>query len=486
MHGVIIRIYFSHDPHVFPGIGSSDLLPGEIMIKTFRMRLTLIFTVSMVAFLLLAALAAYLEYKQRLYETVDWYLLRSARSMAEGKLDAKNLESGQQIFTRVGTDYHQITRINGTTVIGSINSASQRWPVSMEKLQKALDGRPVYDTVDSKGDKFRVLYFPAGKDEVLRIGASLEDVNRHLESLTRFIVVFPVFIIGVSFVMGWLLAGVAVAPAIKLRKRAEEIIHSRKAEKIDIGSKGREIDAIVGIFNDMLEDIHSSLEAHKRFTSDVAHEIRSPLTSLIGNTEVTLRKRRTAEEYEELLRNNLADMVRLSRITDNILFLTKVDNNILELRKQRFDLNQFLRSIVDRFRFKAERSVISISEHFGEQPIALFGDMNLLEQAFSNLIDNAIKYTQRGGIVTIRSTGDASEIRVTISDNGVGIPEDEIPHIFDRFYRGEKEHVRAVGTGLGLSITQWIITANNGKIYVKSKVGAGSDFLVVFPAVEQR
>jgi len=456
------------------------------MIRTFRMRLTLISTICLAAVFCLAAFAAYSEYKQRLYETVDWSLIRSAKAATERKVDANNLERSQEIFTRFGTDYHQIVRHDGTTVVGSISSVSQEWPVSMEKLQKALDGRPVYDIVSSKGEKFRVLYFPAGKDEVLRIGASLEDVKRHLESLNRLLIVLPFFLVGISFVISWLLAGIAIAPAIKLRKRAEEIIRSRMMEKIDIGSKGKEIDAIVGIFNNMLEDIHSSLEAHKRFTSDVAHEIRSPLTSLIGNTEVTLRKKRTVEEYEELLRNNLADMVRLSRITDNILFLTKVDNHILELRKQRFDLNQFLRNIVDRFRFKAERSVITLSEQYGEQPIELFGDMNLLEQAFSNLIDNAIKYTPRSGMVTIGSTRDETTIRVTVSDTGIGIPEDEIPHIFDRFYRGEKEHVRAVGTGLGLSITQWIINANSGKIYVKSKVGVGSDFIVAFPTGEQR
>jgi heavy metal sensor kinase len=456
------------------------------MIRTFRMRLTLIFTICFVVLFLLATFAAYPEFKHRLYETVDWSLMRSAKSAAESKIDANQLGKDQEVFTRFGNDYHQIVRRNGTTVVGSISSVLQKWPVSMEKLQMAIDGKPVYDTVDAKGEMFRILYYPSGKNEVLRIGASFEDIQRYLEGFKRLIKVFPIFLIGLSFVISWLLAGIAVAPAIKLRKRAEEIIQSRTAEKLDIGVKGKEIDAIVGIFNNMLEDIHSSLEAHKRFTSDVAHEIRSPLTSLIGNTEVTLRKKRTTEEYEELLRNNLADMVRLSRITDNILFLTKVDNNILELRKQRFDLNHFLTNIVDRFRFKAERSVITLSEQYGEQPIELFGDMNLLEQAFSNLIDNAIKYTSRGGMVTIGSTMDESVIRVTISDTGVGIPEDEIPHIFDRFYRGEKEQVKSVGTGLGLSITQWIINANSGKIHVKSKVGAGSDFMVIFPAAEQR
>ncbi|HMK56560.1 MAG TPA: ATP-binding protein [Dissulfurispiraceae bacterium] len=456
------------------------------MINTFRMRLTLLFTVCFAAIFFLAAFGAYSEYRNSLYETADWSLMRLAKDASEGKLDADHLERGQEIIKKVEADYHQIARHNGTAVVGSISSVSQRWPVNMDKLQKALSGKPVYDTVDSKGEKVRVIYFPAGKDEVLRMGASLEDIRQHLESLNRLIVVFPAMLLVLSFIMGWLFATRSVAPIVKLRKRAEEIIRSRTAEKIDIGRKGKEIDSIVGIFNSMIEDIHSSLEAHKRFTSDVAHEIRSPLTSLIGNTEVTLRRKRTAEEYEELLRNNLTDLVRLSRITDNILFLTKVDNHILELRKQKFDLNEFMRNIVDRFRFKAERGIITLVERYEERQLELFGDMNLLEQAFSNLIDNGIKYTSRGGSVTIGSSMDDSTVRVTISDSGVGIPEEEIPHIFDRFYRGEKENVRAVGTGLGLSITQWIIKANNGRIYVKSKVGEGSEFTVVFPVADLR
>ena len=119
----------------------SELLRGEIMIRTFRMRLTLIYTVCFVVIFFLVAFAAYTEYKQRLYETVDWSLIRLARSMTESKVDANHLERGQEIITRFGTDYHQTVRRDGTTVVGSISSVSQRWPVSMEKLQKALDGR---------------------------------------------------------------------------------------------------------------------------------------------------------------------------------------------------------------------------------------------------------------------------------------------------------------------------------------------------------
>ncbi len=457
-----------------------------MIIKTYRMRLALIFTVFSTLLFFLFAFALYHQYKQHLRQTADWWLMRAAKSTVEGKAVESLLEGGQELFMREGENYTYISRQGNRIVAGSISSASQRWPVDMDKLEKAFDGNPMYDTVLQKGEKFRVLYYPVSSREVLRTVASLDDIERNLSGLRRMAVFFPAFIIGILFIGSWVLAGAAVAPVSRLTKRAEEIIRDKAAEKIEPGTKGKEIVGLASVLNSMIENIRASGEAHKRFTSDVAHEIRSPLTSLIGNTEVALRKRRSPEDYEELLRNNLADMVRLSRITDNILFLSKADNQILDLRKQRFDLNLFLRNVVDHLRFKAERGAITLNEKYWEHPIELFGDMNLLEQAFSNLIDNAIKYTPRGGSVTVRTEKDDPEIKVTISDNGTGIPEDEIPHIFDRFYRGEKEHERSVGTGLGLAITQWIISANNGKIYVKSKVGAGSDFTVAFQPEEPR
>ena len=452
-----------------------------MIIKTYRMRLTLVLSSCFSLLFLFSLLVVYREYKLKLYETVDLALIRSAKATAESKVDANHLNRDQEIITRFGDDFHQIAPRNGTAVVGSLSSMTQKWPVSMEKLQGALSGKPGYDTVNNKGEKFRVLYYPVGKSQVLRTGATLDDIVKQLAEIRRLAVFLPAFIIGISFMGSWLLAGYAVAPAVKLRRRAEEIMRNKTAEKIDIGSKGKEIDGLVLVINTMIENIHTSVDAHMRFTSDVAHEIRSPLTSLIGNTEVTLRKKRSPEEYEELLRLNLADMMRLSRITDNILFLSRADNQIIELRKQRFDLKQFLVNIVERFAFKAGQNGIVLTEQYDKHRVELYGDMNLLEQAFSNLIENALKYTVGGGKVTVRATRDETEIRVAINDTGVGIPEEDLQHIFDRFYRVETEHARPTGTGLGLSITQWIIAANNGKIYVKSKVGEGSEFTVVFP-----
>jgi len=196
---------------------------------------------------------------------------------------------------------------------------------------------------------------------------------------------------------------------------------------------------------------------------------------------VALRKKRTPEEYEDILRNNLSDIMRISKITDNLLFLTKADNNIFELRRQWFDVKHFMETVVENFRYKVLSADLSITEDYQEN-LELNGDMDLLEHAFSNIIDNAVKYTPPGGKITVIARKEDANIIITISDTGIGISEDDIPHIFDRFYRVDKESSRKLGgTGLGLAIAQWIIHAHNGKIGVKSTVGSGSDFIVAFP-----
>jgi signal transduction histidine kinase len=231
----------------------------------------------------------------------------------------------------------------------------------------------------------------------------------------------------------------------------------------------------------MLDGIQESVDGQKRFTAAVAHEVRSPLTSLRGSIEVALRRTRTPEEYEDLLKTNLSDIIRLSKITDNLLFFSKVDNNILELRKQWFDVSRLMETIVERMRYKALSAGIAISESYGEG-IEMNGDIDLLEQALSNIVDNAIKYTPSGGTVNITVKTDDGRIRVTVADTGIGIPEGEIPNIFERFYRVSKERSRKLGgTGLGLSIAWWVIEAHGGLIDVRSTVGAGSEFITTFP-----
>ena len=315
----------------------------------------------------------------------------------------------------------------------------------------------------------------------MHIWKSLEDIEGSVARLERLFLFFLPLTLIVSSLVFWFLAGKLLSPVVKIKTLAEKIRLGKLSERINIGHKGKEIDDLVTILNDMLDSCQRSIESQKRFSSDVSHEIRSPLTALRGSTEVALRKKRTPEEYEDILRNNLSDIMRISKITDNLLFLTKADNNIFELRRQWFDVKHFMETVVENFRYKVLSADLSITEDYQEN-LELNGDMDLLEHAFSNIIDNAVKYTPPGGKITVIARKEDANIIITISDTGIGISEDDIPHIFDRFYRVDKESSRKLGgTGLGLAIAQWIIHAHHGKIGVKSTVGSGSDFIVAFP-----
>ncbi len=445
-------------------------------IKTFRFRLTLIYTVVVVLVFLASDLIIYGQFKNKRYESMDKELLREATTEFSHDIDPVSIRHNGEIIRRVGDEYYQIVSRGGEVRISSLNDGVL-WPLNRDLLARTFNGGPQFDTVRYRSENYRVLYRALDKDHVLSIGDSLKDVEEEVTALSRLSIIFFPLILAVTSVMSWFLAGRALSPMVQIKSLAEQIRRGRLEQRIAVEVKGREVDDLVKIFNEMLDGIQHSMEAQKRFTSDVSHEIRSPLTSLRGSIEVALRKKRTTEEYEGLLKNNLSDIIRLSRITDDLLFLAKADNNILDLRKHWFDINHLLKAIIERLKYDG-RSVV---EEYGED-LEVYGDSSTLEQAFRNLINNAIKYTPLGGTVTIATEKEGDSVRVTISDSGIGIPEDEIPYIFERFYRVDKERSRKMGgTGLGLAITQWIVSAHSGQILVKSTIGSGSDFIVILP-----
>ncbi len=451
-----------------------------MVIKTFRLRLTLLYTVVVVLIFSVFAFVIYLEYRKGLLDTVDNNLLRSANAELKKGLDPKELTDSEAIIKKYGKEYYLVVNQNEQVIISAFNR-DRIGRQDRTSMDDAFRGAVRYVTAEYVGAHFRILYYPISDMDILRVADSLDNSENALEGLVRlFVFIFP-FILGTSLVMSWFLAGKSLDPVIKIRSLAEEIRRGRFGQRINMGVKGREIDDLVVIFNEMLDSIQRSIEAQKRFTSDVSHEIRSPLTSLRGSIEVALRKRRPPEEYEEVLRNNLSDILRLSRITDNLLFLARADNNIHELRMQWFELDRLLENNVIRLRPKAESAGLAISEEYQEH-IEMRGDIDLLEQAFANLIDNAIKYTPQGGSVSVCAREADGSMIITVSDTGLGIPEEDVDHIFDRFYRVNKERSRKLGgTGLGLAITKWIVTSHGGTITVESAVGRGSKFSVVLP-----
>lgn len=452
-----------------------------MIVRTFRLRLTIIYTLVVTGIFSVFATAIYFQYKHTLFKEIDSYLLKEANEEILTENNPNLPLKSRQIIKRVGNEFFEIIDNRGQVIITSLNAERERWPINSEAMLRAFKGSPQFDTVNFRGLNYKVLYFPVSGEKILRVVLSLGETEGDIRGLRGLFYLSLPFVILISFAASWLLSGGALAPIVKIRSLASQVREGRLGKRIEMEAKGKEIEDLVVMFNEMLDGIQCSIEAQKRFTAAVSHEVRSPLTSLRGNIEVALRKKRAPEEYEELLKTNLSDIIRLSKITDNLLFFTKADNNIIEVRKQWFEVAHLLHNMAERLRYKASSTGITIIESY-QEGLEMSGDLDLLDQAFSNIVENAINYTPSGGSIVIASKKENGKIVISVSDTGIGIPEDEIPHLFERFYRVNKERSRkSGGTGLGLSITEWVVSAHDGKIKIVSSVGAGSEFITSFP-----
>ncbi|MBI3946834.1 MAG: two-component sensor histidine kinase, partial [Armatimonadetes bacterium] len=217
--------------------------------------------------------------------------------------------------------------------------------------------------------------------------------------------------------------------------------------------------------------------------ADASHELRTPLTIMRGEVEVALRTVRDTKEYQRVLNSILEEMNRVSSIVDHLLLLARADSGQIQVERQPVEINEILEDLHPQALLLAQpkRTAVTIRE---QGRVMVLGDSGKLRQLFLNLIDNAIKYTPEGGSVEVRLGSENGFAVVAVSDTGIGIADEDVPHIFDRFFRADRARNREIGgTGLGLAICQWVIEAHHGWIDVQTALGEGSTFTVYIPRV---
>lgn len=449
-----------------------------MLIRSFRFRVFALSAFSFISVFLILLLLLTSNFKNKIYRSVDHDLVERASNLSSYTTGQPRIRQNEKIIEKVKDDYYQIINDRGDVIVSSITS-DHLWPINRDLMIRAFGGSTGFETIRFRGEDYRVVYFPISKSRIVSLAKSLEETEEIIAEMNRSFIIILIIFTAATIIISWFISKKAVLPLKEMISFGEEL-KSGRIKEIGIRTRGEEIERIVNIFKGIVENIKNLSETQKRFTQDVSHEIRSPLTSLRGNIEVALRKKRSTDEYEDVLRNNLFDVIRLIRITDDLLFLARADNNIIEIRKNWFDVNHLLKAIIERL----DHYVVKIIEDYKEG-IEYYGDINLLEQAISNIIQNSIKYTPEGGTIKISTWDDNSSIYIGISDSGIGIPEKDIPHIFERFYRVDKERSRKMGgTGLGLSIAKWIIDNHGGNITVKSTPGVGTTFTITLPKAD--
>jgi heavy metal sensor kinase len=285
---------------------------------------------------------------------------------------------------------------------------------------------------------------------------------------------------------GLYLANQALRPVDRITRGAEQIAAGDLSERVPVPGTTDEIGRLATTFNHMISRLEAAFERQKQFTSDASHELRTPLAVMRGDIEITLRRERSAEEYKRVLTSNLEEIVRLSRLVEDLLTLARADAGRVELRREPVDLDELCRKMVEYISPLAHQQEQTLSYDGPERAVTVNADFVRIKQLLLNLLDNAIKYTDSHGRIALGLRTENNEAVITVSDTGRGIPSEDLPQIFDRFFRRSAKTAdrSASGFGLGLSIVKWIVNSHGGRIEAESDIGKGTTITVRLPLLE--
>jgi heavy metal sensor kinase len=359
-------------------------------------------------------------------------------------------------------------------------------PISPKALQAALLGVATFETVKGTGPyPVRLLIAPVIEGgrviNVVQVGISLENM---LKTLRRFdLIMAAVFPLGLLLAGGggWLLARRALRPVDRMTQAVLRISSEHLQERLPEPGTGDELDRLAGTLNAMLTRLEDSFRQIRQFSADASHELQTPLTILRGEIEVALRSPRSPEDYQQVLRSGLEEIDRISRLVGGLLLLARADAGVLRLDLQPLDLSELVLDVAARMqRLAAAKNVVLHCDL--PAPVFIYADKEHLYRLLLNLVDNAVKYTPPGGRVTLSLRGDDEQVRLAVTDTGIGLTPAEQAQIFTRFFRSAEAKSQGGGAGLGLCIAQSIAAAHGGAIGVASTPGQGSTFTVVLPA----
>lgn len=357
-------------------------------------------------------------------------------------------------------------------------------PSNFSTLERALQGEIVYETIERVRPRLRMVTIPIMNNKkvlsIIQVGTSLEDFDETMKKLFIIMIISIPTSISVTIICGYFLAKKALRPVDQIRRAAVKISSRNLDERIDVGGRKDELSRLAQTFNEMISRLKDSFQRINQFSIDVSHELKTPLTILKGETEVALRKDRDNENYKSILSSNLEEIDRMSKIIDDLLLLSKADLKEMKLNVENVALRDLIANVCVDMKIFADNKGIGLDVKELED-VKLKGDELKLRRMLWNIVENGIKYTQKGGKIEIMSYINNGFICIDVKDNGIGIPENDIKYIFDRFYRGDKSRKRESGSGLGLSISKWIAEAHQGIIEVKSKPLEGSLFTIKLP-----
>lgn len=381
------------------------------------------------------------------------------------------------------TVYVQLVDLSGRLLARSSN-LPEPLPTSPASLTTALGGEEDHVTLNMPGERLELYSAPLLLDDrlvgILQVAASLQPLEGSLVQLKLALAATVVVATALATTFGWLLAAKAMRPVDRLTRAADAIGRSTDfSHRLAEPRQRDEIGRLAATFNDMLARLDQAVTTQRRFLADASHELRTPVTVIRTSAETLLRAGTLRPtECRSTLQLLVREADRMGRLVADLLALARADTG-QSLDRRRLALDTLVLEVYEQGLTLADGVDVTVGEF---EQVEIEGDPDRLKQLALNLMDNAIRYAQAGGTVTIDLVHEGSEAILRVHDNGPGISAEHLPHIFDRFYRVDTMRSRSGGgTGLGLAICRWVAEAHGGRITVESIVGVGSTFRVSLP-----
>jgi heavy metal sensor kinase len=315
----------------------------------------------------------------------------------------------------------------------------------------------------------------------MQVARSLAPEENAMRELLRVLLLVGPPALAAALGGGYWLARRALAPVDRMTRDADQITATRLNVRLPLSGNDDELERLAHTLNRMIERLEHSFQEMQRFTADAAHELRTPLAVIRNTAEVALRSAREPEEYRHVLENLLEETDQLTRLAGQLLYLCREDSGLNPPANTPVRLDELVREVADQIQIVAREKGLALTVSTPAS-CQVPGDADRLRRALFNLIDNAVKYTDTGGTISLSVTCNDHYAQIIVADNGRGIASEHVPHIFKRFYRGSGlPKSNSHGTGLGLAICKAIVESHAGRLEVHSKLGEGSQFTILLP-----
>ena len=322
----------------------------------------------------------------------------------------------------------------------------------------------------------------SGETDIVQIAIDVSQQEALLVRCRHWFYVILLATLAIFPLAGYRIARRGIRPVSEVAMIARHISSTNLHERIHAEGYPSELASLAATFNQMLDRLEESFERISQFSADIAHDLRTPVNNIRGEAEVALARARTVDEYREVLGSCLEEAVRLSDLIGDLLFLARAESPLAHLHRESTNVGELLSGIREYYDASAADRGVSLSTVMPNEPVIAQLDRTLLQRAVGNLVSNALSHTPPGRSVVLGASVEPTGVRIEVSDTGVGIPQEALPRVFDRFFRVDESRSQASGgTGLGLAIVQSIMQLHGGNVEIASRVGQGTQVTLRVP-----